>query len=742
MKSSICIVKKLFLSTLLLLATVSGFAQQDTVVVRSHDHTHWNWYGNWNNWTVFPGDTFQCRKVLLAYTLGCPGSGCSEWDYTTQIKVLHRTGLQDSVLNQAPWLVVNGNSPDSLQVLMAAPYITFFNAGTMLTDSALAQPDSVFVYGDAGNPLQVTDTVMAYQGGYWNYYYNGAGTMIDSAWIGNDSIWYNGTWSWYSYSEQVVPIELARFITPYAGSVNNSWSRTVYFDVTDYRGILTDSTEVQAHYGGWQDGFTITLDFIFIEGMPPRNVLEIIPLYDGAFNYGTTNSIENYLVPVTVTPPAGTQGAALHFTPTGHGFNNNEDCAEFCPKEYYIKADGVQVDDGLIWKDDCGWNPMFPQSGTWLYDRANWCPGDKGRRFEHDLTPFLNLSQSFSLDIDMQPYTWNGSGGVPSYIMHANVIAYGPFNHSLDAEIQDIMAPNSYYEYRRMNPICDNVRVQIRNSGGTPITSLHFEYGVQGGLPYHYNWTGTLAPMESAEIDLPLPDPSYWNGPTDNFTVTLSQPNGGTDQVSANNSLTVPFERTPAFASPGVVVLFKTNSAPNESAYSIEDASGNIVFQKTSFAANFIHKDTIPLAPGCYTLKVSDTEKDGLTFWANSDGSGYFRLQRYDGIIYQSFSGDFGAGVDYSFTIGYGLGDEPRLQELDASVFPVPANSAIHVVPTQALQQAEVQLIDINGAMVFRQEYQQASEYLIPVQSLPAGIYTVRLLADGMAMARRVVIVH
>ena len=51
-----------------------------------------------------------------------------------------------------------------------------------------------------------------------------------------------------------------------------------------------------------------------------------------------------------------------------------------------------------IWRDDCGENPLYPQGGTWIYDRANWCPGDKATTREHELTSFIESGQENLID--------------------------------------------------------------------------------------------------------------------------------------------------------------------------------------------------------------------------------------------------------------------------------------------------------------------------------------------------------
>src|SRR4051812_141245 len=82
----------------------------DTTTVRTHNAAHWNWYGQYDNWAVFPDTTHHYRKITLKYKLGCPSSGCSQWDYTTQIFILRHTGTYDSTSSQHPYFTVNGNT--------------------------------------------------------------------------------------------------------------------------------------------------------------------------------------------------------------------------------------------------------------------------------------------------------------------------------------------------------------------------------------------------------------------------------------------------------------------------------------------------------------------------------------------------------------------------------------------------------------------------------------------------------
>src|SRR5690606_11505685 len=146
---------------------------------------------------------------------------------------------------------------------------------------------------------------------------------------------------------------------------------TWIFDVSDYRPLLTDSIRITA--GNWQEW--LDLKFIFIEGIPARDPLKVENLWSGNPHYGTNTPIENFLTTKSVSFGSDMKNARLKVRVTGHGFGGNENCAEFCAKQHFFKIDGVQRHSKLVWRDDCAYNPVFPQGGTWVYNRANWCPG-------------------------------------------------------------------------------------------------------------------------------------------------------------------------------------------------------------------------------------------------------------------------------------------------------------------------------------------------------------------------------
>ncbi|RYZ40215.1 MAG: hypothetical protein EOP49_29710, partial [Sphingobacteriales bacterium] len=365
---------------------------------------------------------------------------------------------------------------------------------------------------------------------------------------------YCGDWDYTVQNFIMTPggdtLELGRLITPYASATYPrtpwGWKQRYIFDVTDFYPVLQNSSTVRTLYSGYSGGFTADIKFAFIEGTPMRNVTGIDPIYKGSHNYGdAADPIDNHLPAVTNVVPAGTVSSELKFTVTGHGADGNY-CSEFCSKYYDVLLNGTNVAHKDIWRNDCGLNHLYPQSGTWVYDRANWCPGDQVAVSSHSLgaqTPGSN----YTVNVDFENYTKTGSG-TPSYTIEGAVFHYGAMNHNVDADLLDIVAPSNFEAHFRQNPLCGKPVVRVKNNGSQTISSIKFNYGVAGGFLPDYTWNGTLPSMEEALIELPEPwELRVVSGDTATkyFSARITEVNNAADADTTNNYMNTGFKASP-----------------------------------------------------------------------------------------------------------------------------------------------------------------------------------------------------
>lgn len=733
-----------FLICLLLFSTIVRLNAGDTTFVRAHDKRHLNGYGNFDEWTVFPSGSQSYERIWLHLTYGCPATNCSQWDYTTKVFYRQHTGTLDSVLKQAPWFKANGQSPDSILFTLDTTWVYSYNTTTQTTDSVPSGVLTLIQFQDSLNPLTPTDTLYAYPAGYYNYLYDTGGNIIDSLWVMQDSTWMQGFWPYYDVFEVVHNIEITRAITPYGGLLPNTWEFTWKADVTDYAPLFKDSADFRVVYEGYQDGFTISLDFIMVKGTPPREALEVRPLWTGGFSYGiNSDPIENHLNPRLVQIPSfASGGTKLRILQTGHGFGGNENCAEFCPKAHYILIDNVNTHAGMVWRNQCGLNPIFPQGGTWIYDRANWCPGEIVNPYEYELGAFVSPGNTYTLDMDMDPFT-NVNNNFPGYGIGANLIFYGPPNFTLEAGIEEILSPSNDMRFHRFNPVCGNPEIVIRNGGTQPIQSVELEYGVSGSSnvsTYIWNAPVPLEYLDTVRIDLPAPDYTDPSGSGKFFARIVQINNSGADPYPANDTLLSVIDIPPIYQD-GIIISLKANTAASETKVQVYDVQNNIVFSKSNYTANALEKDTVLLPHGCYRFELTDTGRDGLSFFTfNNDGNGTARLQSVaSGALLINFEPNFGTSQIHYFTVGYGMSQEKNLPQTLLNIYPNPAQDFVQILCNTEGFKADI--TDLTGRIL--QTYTSSSEELnISVKEFINGIYLLRIQTGEEVHTERLIIKH
>ncbi len=495
---------------------------------------------------------------------------------------------------------------------------------------------------------------------------------------GTSVILINDTLEYFSPSFEVIDrYELARYITPYGiGLTLGDEGWTWVFDVTDFVGMLRDSVELQA--GNWQE--LLDLRFAFIEGTPARDVKRVEAFWKGQYNL---SSFDENVTDHVFTPVLGEAMFKLKTRASGHGFGSGNNCGEFCYNAHSVKVNGETQWTWEVMRE-CADNPLYPQGGTWIYDRAAWCPGAPVDTKEFELTNVVTAGEPFAVDYDI---TYDPDG---NYRFEGQVVAYGEANMQHDVEISEVLAPSDNKLQSRFNPICESPQVIIRNNGAEPLTSCTFNYGIQGGEETTFQWTGELAFLESAVVDLPYIDPSLSEGDNEEeliFEVAVNAPNGQLDQEPRNNATTSRFHRVPTWAYSDlddnrIIVWTKTNLVPSETTIELTDAAGNVVWERGYAEANTTFRDTLSLNQGCYRLTIYDSGDDGQGFWANNDGSGYTRVKKVAGGNFINFEPDFGKSISQAFffqTNLVGVEEFISNRHFGFQVFPNPSDAQFNV---------------------------------------------------------------
>ena len=536
--------------------------------------------------------------------------------------------------------------------------------------------------------------------------------------------------------------ELVSFVTPYGigldfGMEGESW----FFDMTDYMPILQGDKRIIMTLGGqWQED--MDLEFQYIVGTPPRDVIQFDQIWQGTNRIGNAdiNDIRNdvKLAPTFVEIEDATT-YKLKSSITGHG-SQGEFIANGGSVAHQIALLGIPVFSWDI-NQECSLNPIFPQGGTWVFDRQGWCPGERSFIQEFDITPVAEANPMLEID-----YTTSApivSDGDYRYHIAHQIVGYGPANFNQDAAVVEIITPNNSAEYTRVGTTCGDPVIVIRNTGATNLTELTINYWLNDSQSQQtFTWTGDLSFMEDEEVSLPASREMWFdfqNG--DNFFhVEISNPNGGTDEYPFNNTFRSMVDR-PALASTNFTLDVRTNNNAFENSYVIQDVNGNVVASNSLPNANTSYRDDYELPSGCYKLIFTDTGQDGLQWWANpNQGSGTVTLIDAGIGLFLPFQPDFGGGFEYNFTSEFPLSNDELDFLTSISVYPNPSSEFV-TIEAEDLSDARVQISDMQGRIVQANMVRLSDTSIrVSVSDLISGLYFIVFQKEDVVTTRKLIV--
>ncbi len=518
------------------------------------------------------------------------------------------------------------------------------------------------------------------------------------------------------YNTRFAKYELLSFVTPYGIGIDFGMEgKTWIFDVTDFGPILKGEKRLLMDRGGeWQEDMDIK--FCYIKGRPARNVIDIAPIWP-VESYNYTNIVNNRnLEPRPFTAEADVKSMKVRVVTTGHGQQG-----EFIPRNHFVNVNGGPTEFSWSVWTECSDNAIYPQGGTWVYDRAGWCPGAPSDLNEFEIMPFITPNSTFTLDYGMANAT-----GDSRYIINTQLVKYGPNNFNVDAELHEIISPTTYVEHYRINPICGSPKVSIKNNGAAQLTSVEIHYGVEGRQLYKYDWKGNLSFLQIAEVELPpLPLEDYTAG--SRFTAYVQNPNSSTDEYTPNDRKYSNFTPSTHLDS-DIVVAMRTNNMPNETKWTLADTEGNIIVaSKPNLLGNTLYQDTIRGLSGCYKLQFTDSDQDGISWWANGDGTGLIRAKGINSnwIVFQP---DFGMELTFNFTAGMTSSTQEQTRADQMIIYPNPGSSFLKIALSHEVQlPLKYEIITINGQLIDQGIHDNDQDVIIEALEYQTGLYLVKL---------------
>jgi hypothetical protein len=525
--------------------------------------------------------------------------------------------------------------------------------------------------------------------------------------------------------------EIGRMLTPYGSNFKEGWSYTWKIDVTDFETFLRDSVEIEYIHTGYESpdlGWDLTIDFKIDFGPTIAKFISVEKMWDGNFQYGNPeNDIEKSLTPKKIISAKDASFGRFRIQHTGHGMDKENGCSEFCSRWRELIFDGNVIDHRDLWKD-CGENPLYPQGGTWIFDRAYWCPGDLQ---VPDIIDIPLTKESHTLDLDMEPFTANNINQ-PKEQITSYFFQFAEPSHSNDVAIEEIISPNNVSNYNRYNPTGFNPRIKIRNLGRENLRTLEITYKTIGFEELIYKWEGDLSFYEAAIIT--LPGEIFAKSGTNTFSAVLSEPNGVEDEWGSDNNLESEFYDIPTLPSK-IIVDFLTNNKPEENSLFIVNSSNDTVYMKSPEmlepATNY--SDTIFLSEDNYYLMLTDSLGDGLEFWFQPEaGYGSLRLKDGYGNLIHLFESDNGNGQFYSFRASNSAKVDTTVSHLSVNIFPRMVTDYLTVYTVTNKTSTLKIRITKDGEYIEQHEYTNIKESDIgmDVRHLEKGRYVMEIYID------------
>ena len=198
--------------------------------------------------------------------------------------------------------------------------------------------------------------------------------------------------------------------------------------------------------------------------------------------------------------------------------------------------------------------------------------------------------------------------------------------------------------------------------------------------------------------------------------------------------------------------MVQTNNVPNESSYELRDNQGNLIFSKSGMSPNTLYKDTFDLEPGCYKFQILDTggsqgwNEDGLSWWANNDGSGYARLREVPGGFFKYYQADFGTELTDYFRVGeYNVVLSEQIKQPILEIYPNPINSILNL-DLEFLNSSDLEILitDYAGKII---EVKRFYGFLtgvikLDLKDIPNGLYNCSIITKDAVYNKNFVVLR
>lgn len=277
--------------------------------------------------------------------------------------------------------------------------------------------------------------------------------------------------------------------------------------------------------------------------------------------------------------------------------------------------------------------------------------------------------------------------------------------------------------------------VEIKNYGVITLTSLNFEYEVNGGEVLTYEWTGNLAQNETAMVT--LPEITFDVTDNNSLSISCNQPDGQTDELPQNDHFNTTFTQSQYYPKTGYFGV-QTLGDPQDITWSITDGTGIAIASGGPYPNSGLHLEpfTFP-QDDCYTLTLNDASGTGL------NGGFYIITDEATNVLWTgpAFTDMVTTGMAYDAQVGI----EEKNQLEDLEIYPNPVTKIANInfnMNSQGV--ANIALYDMLGRQI-KQVYQGAlsagdQSIQLNAESLEEGLYFVTININNQSITKKIVV--
>jgi hypothetical protein len=382
-------------------------------------------------------------------------------------------------------------------------------------------------------------------------------------------------------------------------------------------------------------------------------------------------------------------------------------------------------------------------TGQWGEDITTTNQGDLFQKtYTYTLPAHLNNVEYDPSNLEIAVYVANSTDGKTDVLTGVTVpVEYDNYPYAYEANLLKAIVPAEYCgdSYRP--------EVEIRNEGGTNLTSLQFDYSINGGANKTHLWFGNLAYFKKEVVKLPAI--SFTPDVSNNVQITISKPNLQTDEVTTNNSKSATFAKA-IESSYQLTFTLKTDNYPTETSWELLSSDGTQIAGVSSYSSalqTYTYNIELP-ETDCYEFKIYDSFGDGIA----GDGTstrGNFELKDENGVIIASNNG----------TVQFSTFEKPfgatrtvsSVKEMSnnnfVSVYPNPfsSNTNIKIHLTKS-DNVEYTLVNVLGEVILRENKGTlpAGNHLFDLDGnqLSNGFYQLQVKVGNTINSSKLVVNH